>query len=170
MLLNNITVTPDILSLDECNDIVTRLNPKETGADMHYFDNVNRNYNIKKLECKKDPLVLTVLNRIGIDIEFLHSAQLLYYPTNAHNGVHADNCVINQDGTITRHKPWTHTGIVFINDDYVGGELVFTQHNVTLKCKAGTYVVTPSDENYLHKVNRVMQGIRYSLVLRFILP
>ena len=51
------------------------------------------------------------------------------------------------------------TVILYINDDYEGGEVVFTESNLSIKPKAGTVLMFPS---YLHhQVNEVISGERY---------
>jgi predicted 2-oxoglutarate/Fe(II)-dependent dioxygenase YbiX len=168
-MMNNIQIIPNLVTEVECQDFIERLDPKTNGSDMYYFEQVTEKYNVKKLECKDDRFVNYVLNILKISKDKLHSAQILYYPINSRNDAHADNCTLNNDGSFKqRFKPWTHTGILYLNDTYSGGEFTFTQHRVTMKPTPGTYLVSPSDENYIHKVNRVLAGERYTLVFRFI--
>jgi hypothetical protein len=48
--------------------------------------------------------------------------------------------------------------IIYLNDDYDGGELYFTQHNLKVKPKAGTLVTFPGTDEYLHGVANVLPG------------
>jgi hypothetical protein len=55
--------------------------------------------------------------------------------------------------------------ILYLNDDYVDGELFFPNLNIELKPKAGTLVFFPGNEEYEHGVKNVGEGpIRYVLV------
>jgi hypothetical protein len=55
--------------------------------------------------------------------------------------------------------------IIYINDDYVGGELFFPNLNIEIKPKAGTLLFFPGNAEYEHGVRHVEEGpIRYVLV------
>ena len=58
--------------------------------------------------------------------------------------------------------------IIFLNDDYEGGELcfydVFNKREVTIKAKAGRLILWPSNFLYPHKVNKVSKGLRFTMV------
>jgi predicted 2-oxoglutarate/Fe(II)-dependent dioxygenase YbiX len=50
-----------------------------------------------------------------------------------------------------------------LNDDYVGGELVFWQ-DTEIQVNKGDIIIWPSNFLYPHKVNAVISGVRYSFV------
>ena len=55
--------------------------------------------------------------------------------------------------------------IIYINDEYVDGELFFPNLDIQLKPKPGTLVFFPGNEEYEHGVKHVGEGpIRYVLV------
>jgi hypothetical protein len=55
--------------------------------------------------------------------------------------------------------------ILYLNDDYVDGELVFKKKNITLKPKPGSLIIFPGNDEFEHGVNFVGKGpIRYVLV------
>jgi hypothetical protein len=55
--------------------------------------------------------------------------------------------------------------IVYINDDYLDGELFFPNLNIQLRPKPGTMLFFPGNEEYEHGVRHVADGpIRYVLV------
>jgi len=55
---------------------------------------------------------------------------------------------------------------LFLNDDYEGGELVFEEHGVTLKPKAGTLVFFPGFYTR-HAVKMVTDGSRINILSHF---
>jgi hypothetical protein len=58
-----------------------------------------------------------------------------------------------------------YAAIVYLNDDYVDGELFFPKLDIQLKPKAGTMLFFPGNEEYEHGVKHVGDGqIRYVLV------
>ena len=52
--------------------------------------------------------------------------------------------------------------ILYINDDYEGGELFFPAYGMCIKPKSGTLVFFPSSDMYAHGVTEVISGIRYT--------
>jgi predicted 2-oxoglutarate/Fe(II)-dependent dioxygenase YbiX len=51
------------------------------------------------------------------------------------------------------------TAIIYINDDYIGGEITFPHNNLSIKPKAGTLIIFPS--NLQHRVDLISEGSRY---------
>jgi hypothetical protein len=51
------------------------------------------------------------------------------------------------------------TAILYINDDYVGGEIDFIHDDLCIKPKAGSMVIFPSDKQ--HEVLEILNGNRY---------
>lgn len=62
-----------------------------------------------------------------------------------------------QDG----NKDLAFSLVAYINDDYEGGEISFPKHNVTIKPKAGSLIMFPSQEPYIHEVKPITSGTRY---------
>jgi predicted 2-oxoglutarate/Fe(II)-dependent dioxygenase YbiX len=52
----------------------------------------------------------------------------------------------------------------YINDNYLGGEIVFPRFDVTFKPKANQMIVFPSTYVYNHSVLPVIEGERYAVV------
>lgn len=52
--------------------------------------------------------------------------------------------------------------IIYINDDYEGGELWFPAYKLKFKPKAGTLVFFPSNNRYAHCVTEVSSGLRFT--------
>lgn len=55
------------------------------------------------------------------------------------------------------------SALLYLNDDYEGGTLRFPHLNLELKPEAGTILFFPSNFVYVHEVDAVTKGIRYSL-------
>jgi hypothetical protein len=51
---------------------------------------------------------------------------------------------------------------LYYNEDFEGGELHFTQYDLSFKPKAGMMICFPAGANYQHKVNPVISGTRYA--------
>jgi hypothetical protein len=53
--------------------------------------------------------------------------------------------------------------IIYLNNDYDGGQIYFPQHEIELKPVAGNAIAFPGDEYYMHGVREVTGGLRYTL-------
>jgi hypothetical protein len=62
-----------------------------------------------------------------------------------------------QDG----NKDLAFSLVTYINDDYEGGEISFPNHNITIKPKAGSLIMFPSQQPYIHEVKPITSGTRY---------
>lgn len=62
-----------------------------------------------------------------------------------------------QDG----NKDLAFSLVAYVNDDYEGGEISFPNHNITVKPKAGSLIMFPSQEPYIHEVKPIVSGTRY---------
>lgn len=57
-----------------------------------------------------------------------------------------------------------YAGVLYINDDYCGGELFFTKFGLKLKPAPGTLMIFPGTEEFEHGVEYVTEGpVRYNL-------
>ena len=68
------------------------------------------------------------------------------------------------NGELHRVCPRDLTVLIYVNDDYEGGELEFTKIGLKIKPLAKTLIAFPSYIEYSHKVHPVITGTRYSLV------
>jgi hypothetical protein len=57
--------------------------------------------------------------------------------------------------------------LIYLNDDYEGGEISFEQHNLSVKPKTGTLLIFPGNLNYAHEVKEVLSGKRYTAPIWF---
>lgn len=51
--------------------------------------------------------------------------------------------------------------VVYLNDDYEGGEINFPNQNFTIKPEAGSLIVFPSSEPYIHESKEITSGVKY---------
>lgn len=54
--------------------------------------------------------------------------------------------------------------VYYINDDYLGGEILFPRFNISYKPKANELLIFPSGYTYNHSVLPVTEGTRYAVV------
>lgn len=67
------------------------------------------------------------------------------------------------DGSPNQFPFYDLSSLIYINDDYEGGEIFFPQHDLEIRPSAGDAVFFPGDRNYLHGVNEIKSGIRFTI-------
>ena len=91
--------------------------------------------------------------------------QFLGYPVGGHYKGHNDGEHFNMET-----RQWERimdrdvSFLFYLNDQYGGGELEFTDLGLTIKPKKGMMIAFPSYHEFAHKVHPVTWGHRYSLV------
>jgi len=60
-----------------------------------------------------------------------------------------------------RRNNGTISAILYLNDDYEGGELLFPDYNVEIKPMAGSMVIFPSSKNFIHYTKEACGNNRY---------
>ena len=59
----------------------------------------------------------------------------------------------------------TTSAVIYLNDDYEGGELLFPRFGLKLKPKAGDIVIFPSTYVYEHSSEELLSGVKYAVVV-----
>ena len=90
----------------------------------------------------------------GINVVYYEAFNFVKYEgEGTHFNIHAD------------HGPMyncTVSAVIYINDDYEGGELYFPLQGVQFKPKKGAAYFFPGDKNYIHGVTEVKSGLRFT--------
>ena len=82
-----------------------------------------------------------------------HSIHLLRYKESGHLPAHIDQ------GVSTRAL----STVMYLNDDYEGGEIEFVQSKIKISPAAGSIIFFPSNFLYVHEVYPITKGYRYSM-------
>jgi len=94
--------------------------------------------------------------------------QILSYGIGGHYQPHIDGESLWQtpDGQLIWKKSTNRdiSMVLYLNDDFEGGDFVFPDHNVRVRPKPGMLVCFPSNHHYKHGVEPVTRGKRYSMV------
>lgn len=115
-----------------------------------------------------------VLPQLGAQATPLCEAlQFLRYSgaNSGHFRPHTDSAYYDAHGKFQHTSPnRLLTSLLFVNDGYVGGDLVMNsvlghdRRPIKIKPEPGMMVVFPSDLRFVHEVEPVTQGERYSVV------
>jgi predicted 2-oxoglutarate/Fe(II)-dependent dioxygenase YbiX len=108
-------------------------------------------------------------------LDLIYSAALYYEETFAPNlGFHitegfnvlryqtGEEYKAHFDGATATHRSFSP--ILYLNDDYTGGELEFVYHNIKIKPKAGMLAMFPASFPYAHIAHPVKTGTKYAIV------
>jgi hypothetical protein len=88
--------------------------------------------------------------------------ELLRYKEGERFGLHTDAILGRFEGFRQL------SGLVYLNDDYTGGETYFPRQGVKFKAKAGDLLLFPSSFCYPHESLPVTKGTKYAIVTWFV--
>ena len=175
--LSKILVSENTLSLKECTfliDLYDRYSELSDRRDysrplLHYYtlrdvdsESASWVYGVS-LRCKEKIEVDLRTPQLFVESVFL--ACLL--PGDSHIP-HADNSRREHGRWLPNHTPQRdYTALVYLNDNFTGGELVFPDRDVVIIPKPGLFVGFPSNHKFVHAVPNVLSGKRYSLPVWF---
>lgn len=72
---------------------------------------------------------------------------------------------VSADSKIQTFYPYPiidFTALIYLNDNYSGGEICFPDQGIEIKPKAGSVIIWPAAEK--HAVNKILEGHRYTVV------
>jgi hypothetical protein len=52
--------------------------------------------------------------------------------------------------------------LIYLNDNYQGGEIYFPEYNIYIKPKIGDLIAFPDNPNFIHGVKEITSGVRYT--------
>jgi hypothetical protein len=132
------------------NSVPSHVDSHSVGSKMLYVKN--------SLVMAAEMSVDKYLSGHGLDSRFynmpLDHLPIRRWDKGSSMGPHCDN----YDG----HDSIAFSMIMYINDDYLGGELSFPNHDLQIKPSPGSIVIFPSVDPYLHQVKTVTAGKRYT--------
>ena len=108
----------------------------------------------------------TVLSSFyDVDFEWFERPQMLRYPPGGKYNQHADAEHLDKTkNEWIRAQDRDYSILVYLNEEYEGGELELTNFNFRVKPTTGMLLAFPSDHRYLHAALPTTSGIRYALV------
>jgi hypothetical protein len=90
---------------------------------------------------------------------------LVYWPIGKSMDVHSD--AYQPDGSLGKYPHRKISGVLYLNDDYLGGSTYFPKQNVKITPKTGKLILFPSDLEYSHGVTTVQEADRYTMPIWF---
>jgi len=88
------------------------------------------------------------------------TAQVVRWHPGLALNAHVDN--IEPDGRPNGTPHRTYSSIIYLNDEYEGGETFFPGHGVRVKPERGLLIAFGAGPDYAHGVSKVTKGLRYT--------
>ena len=151
-------VIDDALSTKD--NIVTKLDEKRVSQRVHLGEMENK---IKQIV--KKAFVELVEKYYAREMDWFETPQVLRYFPGGFYHSHADSENLDIE-TACWHKVIDRdvSLLIYLNDDFEGGELSFDKFHYQLQPKAGMAVIFPSDHRYMHTAQTVYEGMRQAIV------
>ena len=97
-------------------------------------------------------------SKYNVRMDYMEAINYVRYHQGQHFAIHTDhgfsyNCTVSS--------------VMYLNDDYVGGELWFSFLDLTIKPEYGDIVFFPSTYLYAHAAKPVISGTKYAAVTMF---
>lgn len=123
---------------------------------------------------------IDLINNIFLSMGYLikdifkkdHILKQTYYSVmykGAENELHIDNYYRDEYGKMQPRKNSKNdkSSVLYLNENYLGGELYFPKQNLKFKPKPGTLVVFEGSTEKPHGVLKVSEGVRHNLITFF---
>lgn len=158
----------------ECNNIGSGVAWSRAGTTTHGTNqNVRTNYNMGITHFSNElnnPLTQNIHNQMyllllaatipyarkhDIDVLYHEGYNMLKYTGGQEYKAHSDGDTFSGRSV---------SAIVYLNDNYEGGEIEFVNFNIKIKPKSGMLLLFPSNYPYTHIAHPVISGTKYALV------
>jgi hypothetical protein len=164
----------DELLESDNQDVFHKLGPWQTSDDVpHVYgtkrmstkDNLDKTNNeevktfYKKIDSTFDEAGRYYFNALGLDYQdgkIMTDFASFHYTTGQMMGPHVDDDYQIQVDPIC-------TGLIYLNDNKVGGDLWFPDQDLTIKATPGSMVIFPCVKPFFHSSTEIKEGEKYHI-------
>lgn len=147
---------------------VTGLDIWESGGTGFWENRVLNYYTILQHDKKAAEIMLDANNRCGNVIKnnyaipevYSDTLQIIRWFPGMEQPPHADD-MTNTDIHGFEHRVFG--SIIYLNDDYEGGQTYYPNYKISITPQAGKLAVHPGDPDHLHGVTKIEGGMRYTI-------
>jgi hypothetical protein len=150
----NIKIAENVLTTEQCVKLISYLVCDSNNAPVLDYNS------LKRTKVTEHEIVKTLAKEYDLKYD---RAFVMHYPRGVGSPLHVDNYSVENKQEVTHS--WKDSVVVFLNEDFGGGELVYPNQGITIKPKTGNMIVAPADFSTPHFVNPASLD-RYVLVLR----
>jgi predicted 2-oxoglutarate/Fe(II)-dependent dioxygenase YbiX len=148
--------------LDYCRSVNEWESQSELGNDSIHVPEL-----IEKNSPKIFSIMQEYVNNVQHEVEYKFGRKLEDTTPGIRKWNPGENQDIHADGETAGGWPGynyivDYGSIIYLNEDYEGGEICFPKYNIHIKPKAGTLIFFPSTNMYAHGVTEVISGTRYT--------
>lgn len=155
----NIKVIHDFMPKSHCDIILKNLGQAQGGWGDQWSGKAFQNDKLYELiEPYAAKIKLSIEALYSTTVEQIGRGVVIKWYTGDSMGPHIDDWGVQN---------YHITGVVYINDDYAGGEISFPTQGVSVKPKKGDLVIFPGNLHYTHEVKEIVSGERYTIPLWF---
>jgi predicted 2-oxoglutarate/Fe(II)-dependent dioxygenase YbiX len=152
MVIDNEASTPDnIVKVPDARRVTERVNLGERRQEIN--------------DLVREVFVQLAKQCVGKELDWYEAPDLMRYREGGFYMSHADS--ENMD---PKTQKWSKvidrdlSLLIYLNQDFEGGELSFYQFNYQVWPRAGGVAMFPSDHRYQHQAEKVTKGVRYAIV------
>jgi len=160
----------DLLNESECNQIISMAKPNLQKSTVLSKDTISPGRTSSHVFLKSDTDLLKKIDKIvfshlNIPPSHYEELQVVNYKTTQKYNAHYDTCDINDPICIEDTNRFGSlryaTFIIYLNDDFTGGETEFPKHNIKVKPKIGKAVLffNLNDDNTDRRINSFHGGL-----------
>lgn len=170
----NPKIVKNFLTEQECKyliDLVKNVEPWETGGSEFWNNRSLNAINIyNQIDEIAGKLLYNIRKKIGETIKEQYKLEKQVYPDlcqivrwfpGQEQHPHADD-MKNTDGNDWFHHR-EYGAVVYLNDDYFGGNTFYPKHDFYVKPEIGTLAIHPGDEEHFHGVTKIQNSVRYTI-------
>ena len=151
-------IIPNVLTHEECDILIKDTDFLNTINNLPAYGDIN---DLERRNATQHYISKKICEVYNFEVK---NVPILWYKTGVINSPHADSFSII-DGIVIRTTEWLRSAIIFLNDNFDGGELVYPNQGVSIKPVKGTMVVASCGIDYIHYTNAASSD-RYTLVFR----
>ena len=157
----------NFLSEQDCNDIIQFFcDSDKLRQSNKEFDNRTLNYDLitnpiikNKMNVYRWKLTFEICKLYKEDILYPQFLDLVLWKQGDKMEYHADNVFRNGEPNNTSFRDYST--VCYLNDNYTGGETIFTDTGEKIKPKKGSVLIFKSNMN--HEVSEIVLGTRYTM-------
>lgn len=177
LLTRNVYVVDNFATDDELSKILDKCN-EFSDWDNTWQEHVDGQRFTERPDCQERATVSSralslVSATVGRRLCFLYEPYLRKYPPGSYLKMHADaeGYYGSNPEPLKNYDPGNqmsevlneYSSILYLNDNYQGGELYFEELDLLIKPTANQLVFFPSGSEFRHEVKPVLSGDRYTL-------
>lgn len=168
-------IIDNFLTEEECEEIIfisERMSPWDNANSAFWDNKVLNDLTIyDKVSKELGSFLFNVRDRIAAEIKkhyhldaevYSDVQQIVRWTPGMQMSPHSDN--MENTEAHEHHKHRAFGVVIYLNDNYEGGETYYPQHNLSIFPKIGRLAIHPSDTGHMHGVGLVGGQTRYTMV------